>query len=409
MPGGSRSLPGRPSLRYLRLEAKRRLAAGEFSALHQVQLSGLRYLAAVDSEPPHRLIGLQGFPVAERITDPRLPTTPKSQNAPKSQNTPPNTPQSLPAIADDAVTELGLPALIVAGGEPGTEPWVLARGRPDLDNPEPLDPSHRFPAPGVTALVTATAVLCLVAQARLNLDTKANEHLSTIHLENDAITVRDLLTHTSGVEDPTELYGDSVREVAAIMGPVISCPGPRGQVRPGNGAYAVLGQLVADVTGAPFAGAVTRLVLDPLGMRDSSFPRRAGGTGPRAVTTYQVTAEGIFVPAPEICTVQPVAGLWSTGADLVRLGTGWPSLLPASLAREALTPQAELEPGTYATGLSWLIDTRAGIATHQGMGLDSAATLVIRVRDYRTHVVLTNRQMTLKAINDHLRHSWTTS
>ena len=37
MPGGSRSLPGRPNLRHLKLEAKRRLAAGEFPTLHDAQ------------------------------------------------------------------------------------------------------------------------------------------------------------------------------------------------------------------------------------------------------------------------------------------------------------------------------------------------------------------------------------
>jgi hypothetical protein len=37
MPGGSRSLPDRPNLRYLRLEAKRRLAAAEFGSLHEAQ------------------------------------------------------------------------------------------------------------------------------------------------------------------------------------------------------------------------------------------------------------------------------------------------------------------------------------------------------------------------------------
>ena len=39
MPGASRSLPDRPNLRYLRLEAKRRLAAGEFATLHDAQLA----------------------------------------------------------------------------------------------------------------------------------------------------------------------------------------------------------------------------------------------------------------------------------------------------------------------------------------------------------------------------------
>ena len=37
----------------------------------QVQLAGLRYYAAADATPPHRLIGLQGFPVGDRITNPR--------------------------------------------------------------------------------------------------------------------------------------------------------------------------------------------------------------------------------------------------------------------------------------------------------------------------------------------------
>src|SRR5581483_8745398 len=168
-----RSIPGRPSLRHVKLEAKRRLAAGEFATLHdaqaaiarehglpgwaalkqacvpdgdalahvrwiagrfrdagepgwtppgddelrehfddrflaaipagqlaetiagaaadlrgeltvvrqvqfeaQVQLAGARYLAIATPEPPHRLIGLRGFPLAERISDPRLQAPP---------------------------------------------------------------------------------------------------------------------------------------------------------------------------------------------------------------------------------------------------------------------------------------------------------------------------------------------
>ncbi len=41
MPGqaNSRSLPGRPNLRHLKLEAKRRLAAGEFGSLHEAQVA----------------------------------------------------------------------------------------------------------------------------------------------------------------------------------------------------------------------------------------------------------------------------------------------------------------------------------------------------------------------------------
>ena len=45
----------------------------------QVQLAGLRYFAVADATPPHRLIGLQGFPVGDRITDPRVKAPPPAR------------------------------------------------------------------------------------------------------------------------------------------------------------------------------------------------------------------------------------------------------------------------------------------------------------------------------------------
>jgi CubicO group peptidase (beta-lactamase class C family) len=511
MSGGWRSLPLRPSLRFLKLEAKRRLAAGEFPTLHdaqaaiarehglpswavlkqacalrpepeshaldqlrwvisrfsaadapgwtapdenelrqhfddrllavippgtlvertskmaadlradlvvisqgtleaQVQLAGLRYFAAADATPPHRLTGLQGFPVGDRITNPLVKAPP-----------PPRTLGELPGqvaggvvgLAEEACAELGLPALVLAGGEPGRAPWVVAIGYANLggadpDRAEPLDVGHRFSVPGATALVTATAVLRLVAEGRLSLDAPANDHLRAVRLADDSVTVRELLSHTSGVDNPAELYGDSVPDLVTLMGPVISCGGSRGTVQPSNGGYAVLGQLIADVTGLPYDRAAIRLVLDPLGMRDSRFPDHPADIGPGAVTCYAVTVDGAFEPfPPQVATVPAIAGLWSTGADLVRLGTGWPSLLPAALAREALTVRAGPGPGGLRTGLGWLFAPGDRTAMHGGAGPDAVAFLRSRVRDRRTHVILTSRAITVESIDDRLLRIWT--
>jgi CubicO group peptidase (beta-lactamase class C family) len=511
MSGGSRSLPLRPSLRFLKLEAKRRLAAGEFPTLHdaqaaiarehglpswaalkqacalrpepeshaldqlrwvvsrfsaadapgwtapdedelrqhfddrflamippgtlveqtskmaadlradlvvisqgpleaQVQLAGLRYYAAADANPPHRLIGLQGFPVGDRITNPLVKAPP-----------PPRTLGELPGemaggvvgLAEEACADLGLPALVLAGGEPGRAPWVVAIGYASLggadpDRAEPVEVGHRFSVPGATALVTATAVLRLVAEGRLGLDAPANDHLRAVRLADDSVTVRELLSHTGGVDNPAPLFGDSLPDLATLMGPVISCGGPRGTVQPSNGGYAVLGQLIADVTGLPYDRAAIRLVLDPLGMRDSRFPARPADIGPGAVTGYTVTTDGAFEPfPPQVATVPAIAGLWSTGADLVRLGTGWPSLLPAALAREALTVQAGPGPGGLRTGLGWLFAPGEQTALHGGAGSDAVAFLHSRVRDCRTHVILTSRAITVESIDDRLLQIWT--
>jgi CubicO group peptidase (beta-lactamase class C family) len=198
------------------------------------------------------------------------------------------------------------------------------------------------------------------------------------------------------------------------MGPVIGCHGPRGVMRPSNGGIAVLGQLIADVTATPFAEAATQLVLSPLGLRDSSFPARPSDVGPGAVTSYNLTLQGMFEPLPALVpTLQAVAGLWSTGADLVRLGLGWSSLLPGSLAHEALTPQAtpQAEPTPSGqrpgVGLGWLIGPRGDIATHAGGGPEATADLTVRIRSNRTHVVLTSRFIPINTIDVALLHAWT--
>ncbi len=504
MPGGPRPLPSRPSLRYLKLEAKRRLAAGEFAALHdaqaaiawehglpnwtalkqlicgqpqqesralpqlrwviarfrdagepvwaapddhelrqhfddhlltavpageliaaitsvaadlreepivigqaplsaRIQIAGLEVFASVEADPPHRLTGLQGYPLGARITDTRVA-------APPPARTLGDVPAELAGVADGAFAELGLAALVLAGGGPGTPVWVVAKGWADLDRAEVLDPGHRFPAPGVAALVTATAVLRLIADGRVGLDTPANDHLRVVRLADDTITVRELLSHTAGVDSPTpaELFADTVPDLVTLAGPVIACGAPRGVVRPSNGGYAVLGQLIADVTGSPFPDAVTRLVLEPLGMTGSSFPTRTAEIGLDAVTGYDLTPEGIFVPVPgRVSTIPAVGGLWATAADLVRLGAGWSSLLPGTLAREALTPQVASEPGGRRVGLGWLISPRGDVAAHAGAGPGATASLLVRIRDNQVHLTMTNRMIPIDPINDRVLRSWT--
>lgn len=503
MSNPGRALPGHPSLRHLKLEAKRRLAAGEFATLHDtqaaiarehglpgwaalkdacapdgpalahvhwiierfrdadqpgwtppgedelrqhfddrflaaipagaltetlagrpadlrgeltvigqaplealVQLSGARYVAIVTPDPPHRLIGLRGFPLAERITDPRVKDPPPVRSTGQP-------PPGITAVAVQARTDLGLPGLLLAGGGAGGPSWVVASGHAALDQADPLTPAHRFPAPGLTALVTTTAVLRLAAAGRLPLDAPANDRLRTVRLADDSVTVRELLTHTGGVDSPTELYADAVPGLAELMGSVIACDGPRGTVWPSNGGIGVLGQLVADICGLPYAQAVTRLVLDPLGMRHSRFPARAddiardqadGG----AATSYTVTLDGGFEPfPPQVSTVQAAAGLWSTGADLIRLGTGWPSLLPAALARAAVTPQARPDPSGPRAGLGLIL--QAGTAAHGGAGIEAVALLRTRVRDHRTFVVLTSRAATVESLDQQLHRAWLSS
>jgi CubicO group peptidase (beta-lactamase class C family) len=223
--------------------------------------------ASVSAEPPHRLNGLLAVPLGRQITDPRVAVPAPARPAG-------DVPAGLETIASEAVAELGLPGLTLAGGGPGTVPWVVTQGWADLDRGTELQPGHCWPSYCGSALITTTAVLRLVADVRLTLDTLANDRLGAVRLEDGTITVRELPTQTAGVDSPgaSELLADQVPSLASVTGAVVSCAGPRGTPRPSNGGYAVLGQLIADVTGEPFPDAASDLVLAPLGMRDSCFP-----------------------------------------------------------------------------------------------------------------------------------------
>ena len=502
MPDQPRPLPGQPSLRYLKLEARRRLAADEFTTLHDAQLAiarehgqpswtalkqliesrldelghpaltQLRWLisrfgsadtpdwaapadseltehvtggqlrehltgdvldqyirhdvtskavttltrlaaiwreglvviqddplhararasgwlleADAEPEPPHRLAGLRMTRVGSQVTDARVAAPPVSSSG--------AVPAAAAKTAATAFGELGLAGLVLAGGAPGGAGWAIARGWADLERAEPLRPGHRFPAYGITRLITATAVLRLIADERVGIDDPANDHLRTVRLADDSVTVRELLSHAGGVDPPAppRAYASTVPSLISLYGPVLPCT--RGKVRgQAPGEYAALWQLIADVTGSDYGAAVTRLVLGPLGMTGSSFPAGWPHEDPHAVTGYELEPDGTFVPdLDDLTAILLAAGLWTTAVDLVRFGTGWSSLLPADLASEALRPQVG------HIGLGWRLKLADGIAWEAGDGPGGSASLVVRLSDNHAYVALTNRKVPVLSLH----------
>jgi CubicO group peptidase (beta-lactamase class C family) len=515
----SRTLPSQPNLRYLKLEAKRRLAAGEFETLHDAQLAiarehGLpswaklkeRIAAATASEdnpalrqvrwvlarfagaggqdwaapdgdelsehfderflhmfppgqlvstitrvadqlsageltvatltptgirariadlqveavaeeaPPHRLTGLRAYPIGGRVSDPRA--------ADPADVTAGDVPAQAVTLARDSLAELGLPGLVLAGtaaGDAGAGPasgtahgggpaagragavWAVARGWADLERGEALHPGHRFPAYSVTKAVTAVTVLLLVADGQVALDRPANDYLRTVRLASDAVTVRELLSHTGGVDSPAGLFADTVPSLLDLTGPVLPCGGQRGKFSYSNGGYAALGQLIADVTGSPYPAVVASRVLRPLAMHDSSFPESWPGSD--AVTPYRLGSEGSFEAAPaQVVTVPAAGGLFATAADLVRFGQGWRTLLPPSLASESLRPQATREAPGAEIGLGWLLHQPTGLYGHAGGGESGASSLLIRPSDGCVCVTLTSRLIPVESVGIRLIH-----
>lgn len=222
-----------------------------------------------------------------------------------------------------------------------------------------------FPACSISKHVAAFGTLRLVAEATLNLDTDVNAYLSTWQLPGTGtVTVRQLLAHTAGLTKdwfPGYAAGEPVPSLQQILRgePPANTPRIRRELPPGTefrysgSHYAVLEQLLTDVTGTPFDTMMAALVLEPVGMADSSYDQRF----PYEHQERAARGHSGGIPVPGGWHTQPemaAAGLWSTPADLVRLereigraATGESALLPPNLAGQMLTPQV---PGGFGLG-----------------------------------------------------------
>lgn len=192
----------------------------------------------------------------------------------------------------------------------------------------------------ISKTFTYTAAMQLVAEGRLSLDDVVNERLPpALALPDDGyaepIRIRHLLTHTAGYED-SALGHLFVREAAALLSPedYLVRHRPR-RVRPpgvaasySNYSLAVLGAVIAHVSGMPFVDYVEQRLTGPLGMARTTFREPLAAGDPRGLdpalaadiaTGYERRA-GAFSPGPfeYIGQIAAAGGASATAADMAR-------------------------------------------------------------------------------------------
>jgi CubicO group peptidase (beta-lactamase class C family) len=165
--------------------------------------------------------------------------------------------------------------------------------------------------------------------------------LLVLELDDD---LRRLLSHTSGAH--VEFYpgyerGADVPSLAEVRAEVSFDSSAVGTFRYSGGGYVVLQSLLEEATGTPFARLADEVVLDPLGMRDSTFEQ------PLPADLHARAARDDWHVYPEAAA----AGLWTTPEDLARFAVaiqsalaGHASPIPQAVAELMVEPQAEVPP-----------------------------------------------------------------
>lgn len=228
------------------------------------------------------------------------------------------------------------------------------------------DESTLFQAASASKPVTAVGAMSLVREGMLDLDAEVNDLLRRWQLPSGKeVTVRRLLGHAGGLGVhgfPGYPAGSAVPSVVDVLDGVppanteaVRVVRPPGAVwQYSGGGYALLQLLLEDVTGSTFHDLMKERVLDPLGMRTSTFEQplpvdleRLAAPGHDAAGN---TVPGRWHTHPEAAA----AGLWTTPSELLRVVAEMvePSaVLYDGLRDMMLTPQT-----AGGHGLGWMFD-----------------------------------------------------
>jgi CubicO group peptidase (beta-lactamase class C family) len=173
-----------------------------------------------------------------------------------------------------------------AGVLVGDEMTVCATGvtRDDAEG-VPITDDTLFLVGSITKVWTATLVMQLVDEGRVDLDDRVNSHLDPpLRLADqgvaDSVTIRELLTHTGGFygdrEDPPERGDDALQRAIASYADLPQLHRPGQLFSYCNSGYNVLGRLVECLTGSTWDDALRERVLSPLGLqRTFTLPEQA--------------------------------------------------------------------------------------------------------------------------------------
>ena len=202
----------------------------------------------------------------------------------------------LQAILDRTVADGYIPGASISVVVPGRLPWSGASGIADRNSGAPMQPDTRLRIASISKIFTAVVVLQLAQEGAINLDAPIEAYLPGVVPRGDAIRVRNLLNHTSGLydyledrsfvpqayQDPGRIWKPAELVAYAAQFPLTFAPGAAGAWDYSSTNYVILGMLVEQVTGRTLATELRARIFDPLELTATYFAPDEPIDGPPA-------------------------------------------------------------------------------------------------------------------------------
>jgi D-alanyl-D-alanine carboxypeptidase len=312
--------------------------------------------------------------------------------------------QAVDAVVLKAMQVRQFPAASIAVIKDGKV--VVAKGYGLADVAKSIKATEQtvYQLASITKPFTAMATLMLVEQGKVSMDGKITEILPGLPAAWSPVTVRHLLTHTSGIKSYTEVFAEkkipdsqvfTADQIIALVkdAPLGFTPGDRYSYS--NTGYYLLGMIIEKASGKPYATFLAERIFKPLGMTSTALDDYADARPVRA-KGYETT-NGQTTPAQHTHPSQPVAAgaLVSTVVDLARFDAALADrklLKPASY--DAMwTPMRFNDGKTSVYALGWHVEPfRTRLRQSHGGGITGFSTFLARFpEDKVTVIVLTNQ------------------
>ena len=238
-----------------------------------------------------------------------------------------------------------------------------AIGKANLELNVPMETKHLFQIASLTKQFTAVATLILMEWGELDLQDNINKYLTDYPTHGHTITIEQLLTHTSGIPNISDLpaWSENLRQDLPTEKIINHFKAENLEFSPGsqeqysNSGYILLGAIIEKVSGMSYAQFIQKYIFDKAGMQ-ASYYGSAQQLIPNRATGYQLGHDG-YENAPYFSMNWPFSAgaLVMNTMDLFK----WHRALEAGLLikKETLalahTPY-RLKNGTITeTGLGW--------------------------------------------------------
>lgn len=204
----------------------------------------------------------------------------------------------------------------------------LALGRADMRTGERLSARHRFRVASHSKSFTAAAIMKLREQGRLKLDDAVGNYVKGLHRDIAAATFTQLLSHTAGIfrdgvhspywEGRAPFSNKAKIRQDLKLAPAIAA---NTRLKYSNHGYALAGMAIEAITGEPYAEWLTREIVKPAGLRETTpdVPMPANAKMARGHSGKTLLGRRVTFPGDQSThALAPATGFVSTAADLVR-------------------------------------------------------------------------------------------